>query len=351
MPKIIPSPFKHSNCIYLLGLITLLFSVLLRNNPEFTTKYYSNGLYIFIANILSGYSSFFSFSIADITYVFLIAFVITGLIFLIFKRIKLYNYINVLFKTTIFIYVIFYWLWGFNYFGQDLYERNILKRQTISNDDYITILDNLIEATNSTCVSFNTFNKNNINNCVNESYLENQDFLKVNYPIGKVRTKTMVLSRYYSAAGIAGYFLPFFNEIHINKHLLPIQYPVVLAHEKAHQLGITSESDANFYAWYVCTKSKNKQCAYSANLYMLRLFLKQTNYKDIEPKLKHKLSKEVIADFETIKQHWAKHRISAIDNFNSWLYNKYLKANQITDGINNYNGVVKMICEYETKNN
>ena len=69
----------------------------------------------------------------------------------------------------------------------------------------------------------------------------------------------------------------FFNEFHVNKKVLPLEYPVIFAHEKAHQFGVTAESEANFYAWLVCRQSDSQVLNYSANLFILRYFFSQAS--------------------------------------------------------------------------
>ena len=52
--------------------------------------------------------------------------------------------------------------------------------------------------------------------------------------------------------GVTGSMGPFFCEFTLNGDLLPANYPATYAHELAHLLGITSEAEANFYAYQVC---------------------------------------------------------------------------------------------------
>ena len=54
----------------------------------------------------------------------------------------------------------------------------------------------------------------------------------------------------FSMVGVTGSMGPFFCEFTLNGDLLPPQYPATYAHELAHFLGITSEAEANFYAYH-----------------------------------------------------------------------------------------------------
>ncbi len=69
--------------------------------------------------------------------------------------------------------------------------------------------------------------------------------------------------------GVTGSMGPFFCEFTLNGDLLPPQYPATYAHELAHFLGITSEAEANFYAYQVCTRSQVKEIRFSGYLSVL----------------------------------------------------------------------------------
>ena len=56
---------------------------------------------------------------------------------------------------------------------------------------------------------------------------------------------------------------PFFCEFTLNGDLLPSQYPATYTHEIAPLLGITSEAEANFYAYQVCTRSQVESIRFS----------------------------------------------------------------------------------------
>ena len=87
-------------------------------------------------------------------------------------------------------------------------------------------------------------------------------------PHSSPRVKTMLFTPFISMVGVTGSMGPFFCEFTLNGDLLPPQYPATYAHELAHLLGITSEAEANFYAYQVCTRSQVKEIRFSG--YLLR---------------------------------------------------------------------------------
>jgi DNA-binding transcriptional MerR regulator len=181
---------------------------------------------------------------------------------------------------------------------------------------------------------------------VEKSYKNLAPALKINYPGGKRKAKEITFSSFFAKAGISGYYGPFFNEVHINNTILPEEYPFVLAHEKAHQFGITSEAEANFYAWLACFGSSSKQLQYSANLQILRFFLYHgyslKNYREIVSML----DENVKSDFRRIQEHWEQLRNEKVDKIANKVNDTYLKTNKIEKGIEDYTGVVKFVMDF-----
>jgi hypothetical protein len=188
--------------------------------------------------------------------------------------------------------------------------------------------------------------RDEIDNLVETSYKQWAAKLKIPFPAGKRRPKPITFSRFFARAGISGYYGPFFSEVHINRHNLPVEYPFVLAHEKAHQLGITSEAEANFYAWLVCSQSNSKHLRYSANLAVLRYFLNHGSRLTEFSEIVAKLDESVVADLQKIRKHWLELRVEKIDQAAGKVNDAYLKSNKIEQGIQDYRGVVKFVMDF-----
>ena len=74
--------------------------------------------------------------------------------------------------------------------------------------------------------------------------------------------KQSLVNDLYSKVGVLGYMGPFFDESHLNHELLPVQYPFTYAHELSHLLGVSSEAEANFWAYQVCIRSADRYVRY-----------------------------------------------------------------------------------------
>ena len=329
-----------------LAAITFITTLLLRQQPEVTEKCYAQGIYPYIASILSTLSSLFPFSLDDIFYTVLIFTPLVLLISIFTKRIKWKAAGKFLLNILASVYVLFYMLWGFNYFRSPLPERLGIKDREPDTEEFMQFIRQYVAELNQLHCDFDTINKAETNRLIEETYQQLAPVLQFEYPMGKRPDKKITFSSFYAKSGITGYFGPFFNEVHVNKKVLPIEYPFVLAHEKAHQLGVTSEAEANFYSWLVCTHSSSQQIRYSAKLFISFHFFRQARGLEDYKNLVAEISPEVQADIDRISEHWKKLRNATMDKTASKLNDAYLKHNNIKSGIKDYTGVVDHVMNF-----
>lgn len=220
-----------------------------------------------------------------------------------------------------------------------------ISEQDADSEQFLAVFTHLTTQLNDSHTRFDNLKIETVDSLVEASYRELSPMLNIPYPAGKRRAKSITFSRFFAGAGISGYYGPFFNEIHINKHLLPVEYPFILAHEKAHQFGVTSEAEASFYAWLVCTNSSSKHLRYSANLYVFRHFLYHGRHLEQLSEITSELDDRVKADFQKIREHWMELRNEKIDHAASKMNDAYLKTNKVEKGIEDYHGVVKHVMD------
>jgi Zn-dependent peptidase ImmA (M78 family) len=241
---------------------------------------------------------------------------------------------------------IFYLLWGFNYFREDLNTRLEIITRDADTEEFMDVITEIVKATNQSWHSYEDFSKRTTDSLVENSFGRLAPVLKLKYPMGSRRAKYITFSGFFAQAGISGYYGPFFNEVHINRHLLPEEYAFVLAHEKAHQFGVTGEAEANFIAWIVCVQSDSNQLRYPANLVALRYFLNHAARHEQLPEIIKTLDKRVIEDLQKIQRHWMGLRNEKVEKVASKVNDAYLKTNQVEKGIHDYTGIVKHIMDY-----
>jgi len=331
-----------------LALITFGLTELFSHFPKITETVYSQTIYWLFASCLSFLSKWFSFSLDDVFYGLLILFLLTIFLLTVFRKIKFGRFLLLSVQTLAICYVLFYWFWGFNYYRSGINNRLSIVRSKPDTVQFVKVLEDLIARTNASYCSFDGISKTHIEALVESSYQKNASFLKINYPLGTRNPKSITLSSFFAKAGIAGYYGPFFSEVHLNDSLLLIEYPQVLAHEFAHQFGITSEAEANFYSWLVCSQSNSKHLRYSANINMLSYFLSQGRRLHNFRELVHQINQPIVDDIRKVQKHWESMRNERIDKAAGKVNDVYLKTNKVEKGIEDYFGVVQFVMDFET---
>ena len=236
----------------LLGLVWLTQLI-----PALAT-FYSQTVYPCFSYILSSFSNLFPFAIGDL-FIFLS---IAGIIIYPisarlrkktpWKKILLHDG-----EYLLWVYVWFYLAWGLNYSQKNFYQRTEIPYTAYTPENFQKFVNEYITRLNRSYTPINSINRDLIREETVRLYKQLSDSLGVHRPPHDApRVKTMMFTPFISMVGVTGSMGPFFCEFTLNGDLLPVNYPATYAHELAHLLGITSEAEANFYAYQVCTRSQ-----------------------------------------------------------------------------------------------
>ena len=160
----------------------------------------------------------------------------------------------------------------------------------------------------------------------------------------------MLFTPFISMVGVTGSMGPFFCEFTLNGDLLPVNYPATYAHELAHLLGITSEAEANFYAYQVCTRSEAMGIRFSGYFSILGHVL--GNAQRLLPeeeytRLFKRIRPEIIELAKNNQAYWAAKYNPVVGAVQDWIYDLYLKGNKIESGRQNYSEVVGLLISYQ----
>ena len=146
--------------------------------------------------------------------------------------------------------------------------------------------------------------------------------------------------------GVTGSMGPFFCEFTVNADVLPADYPATYAHEMSHLLGITSEAEANLYAYLVCTRSTVPEVKYSGYYSILPHVLQ--NAQRLLPdstyqQLPRRIRPEIVAQLQSDHAYWSAKYSHLIGSIQNQLYDWYLKGNRIESGRKNYSEVIGLL--------
>jgi hypothetical protein len=243
--------------------------------------------------------------------------------------------------------------WGISYFRFDFYKRVSLSHSVFEKNNFKKFLSYYINELNTSYTYVDTINYKDIDSEIEMNYEKLRSKLNMPYPCGQRKIKTMIFQRVTTSIGISGYFGPFFNEVHVNFYPLPFEQASIIAHEKAHQFGISSEAECNLYAYIICNASNIKYIKYSGNYGILSYVL--SNMRKLLPDEYHNWFKqirpEIIADYKKSYEHWQKAINSKMTEFQSVAYDAYLKLNKIESGIENYSEMAALLVSWYNAGN
>ena len=155
------------------------------------------------------------------------------------------------------------------------------------------------------------------------------------------RLKRSLLGPYFRAAGVDGMINPFGLEVLANPDLLSFERPFVAAHEWAHLAGYADESEANFVAWLTGMHG-DVPAQYSAWLFVYWQVSGEVGAAD-RRRLAEALSNGPRRDVDAIVARLRRGRWPMLQQAGWAVYDRYLKANRVDEGVRSYDAVVDLI--------
>ena len=313
---------------------------------------YAQHVYPFIAQVLSSFSRLIPFAIGDL----FIALSIGGILLypIYARRFRQKKWKCTLLneaKYLLWVYVWFYLAWGLNYSQKNFYGRTHIPYAAYTPENFRQFVYSYLEKLNTSYANITVINEPLVCRESVRGYDQISDTLGVHRPFHQSpRVKTMLFTPLISMVGVTGSMGPFFCEFTLNGDLLPPQYPATYAHELAHLLGITSEAEANFYAYQVCTRSQARGIRFSGYLSILSHVLgnaRQLMDKEEYTQLFNRIRPEIIELARANQKYWMEKYSPLIGDIQNWIYDLYLKGNKIESGRKNYSEVIGLLISYE----
>lgn len=329
----------------LIGLILLAFVTACRFITP-VAEFYADYCYPVIQAGLSLVSSIFPFSLEEITVLFFV-FLFIRIIWVAIKKKRGFLY---WFKSTavtvMWLVVWFYMGWGNNYFRTSLYERAGVERRHFDREEFCRFIEDYTDELNRTSGAIVRTERAQLERDVNNFYCQEPNRLGYTKLHKWQRTKRPLMNPLYSWVSVLGYMGPFFCESQLNLDLLKTEYPSTLAHEKAHLAGVTSEAEANYWAFVYCSRSSDDGVRYSGYLHLLpyviinaRALFSEQEYDEWIARV----SPTAINDYRQSREFWQNKRIKILDDIQYRLMDAMLKTNSVSQGADDYIGVVGMI--------
>ncbi|MDD2447652.1 MAG: DUF3810 domain-containing protein [Tissierellia bacterium] len=344
-----------------LALITRIILFFAAKNPSQVESLYSASIYPYIAGLVGSISGIIPFSIAETFLILTPLLIIIGLIAIIKKPSLFLNNINSILHYIVrflaVIYILFYFLWGFNYYRPDYSVIANMDEASVTYTDLKKLTIFMIEKTNEKRDALPE-DENGLF-FINESFkslgaISNKGF--DDYKVGTFsldrnfsRIKPVSLSKFMSYTGVMGIYIPFTSEPTINVDIPPQNLLSTISHEIAHQKGFAKEEEANFIAYKANINNPDERFQYSG-YYLALTYLINEVYEESRQDyflLYTELSDAVKRDMAFASDYWTS-KEGRIEDAVTTMNDNYLKANNQADGVKSYGGVVKLLLtEYK----
>lgn len=323
--------------------------------------YYSNGFYYFFSIFLRTLFGWIPFSVGDILYLLVGAWLLLKLIKYIrlifkkqFSKQLFLSGILKLFLLLATIYIVFNLSWGLDYDRKGIAWQLRLPEVSYDTSNLLAIQELLLEKVNDTktvLIKNKTVYPSNrdLFDRAEDCYKiakDKYDFL--DYKAGSI--KSSMYGWFGNYLGFSGYYNPFTGEAQVNTTVPKFLLPYISLHEMGHQVGYAKENEANFSGYLAAENSQDTLFKYSTYLDLFVYANREVFYLDsnLSRDAVSKLIPEVKADLAEWKRFNDQHT-SFIEPAITWLYGKYLQANQQPKGMRSYNEVVAMLISYYKK--
>ena len=342
-----PEPIRWSIVAPVLALLTVFVPI----PAEIVETFYSQDMYPWLQNIFTAGTNVLPFSALD-------AIVIVLAIAVLFRLRRLYyvarqrgifdaiwEMVRRVIRTVSIFVILFFWAWGFNYRRQPLdtlLPRGSVNRPTLEALQTAIVESNALAARLRTGVmtgpalSFDQV-AHHLLTPMNAAlkHVGRPPLSREGHP-----KYSLVLTPFFTSAGITGMINPLALETIVHPDLLPFERPFVLAHEWAHLSGHADEAEASAIGWLACMKG-GTELAYSANVYLIDIASGSMPIEIRKDVLK-KLDPGVAADLDAMMQRRASAR-PGVSSTTMRVYDEYLKVNRVADGGASYRRALSLI--------
>ena len=316
---------------------------ILKHHPLWIEKIYSNGFYSNMYTARTWLFNGFSGSIGDLLYAVVLIWIIWNVSQLIRFR-RLISLARIL-STAALMLMYFQLSWGLNYHriplteklgGNSTYTLEELEELTLFFANKSNTLHAALSNLDSVAITFHTPTSERIEQ-IEEHYCQTGF-------CGKAKISHYSTPLLY--AGFTGYLNPFTLEAQVNGKIPPLNLPITIAHEIAHQMGYAAENEANFIGFIHCFSHKNLDIQYAANLFAFRHCYRELyrNQPESAKRIVKKLRPGILANFSKARSFWEQFQ-NPLEPYLKKSYDTYLKANSQSSGIQSYNGVVGLMIQ------
>ena len=244
------------------------------------------------------------------------------------------------------VYVWFYLAWGLNYYRYNIYTRLQTPPVAYEEAHFKSFLNDYTERLNATYQANTQIDARTSRDEIGAFYTNLSPVYGLAKPRSWQEAKEFLFTPIYSKVSVLGSMGPFFAEAQMNSDLPDVQYPFTYAHEFSHLLGVSSEAEANYWAYRACTESSLPALQYCGHFGLLSYVVSNASRllteEDFEAWVKT-IRPEIRKQYDEKNKYWREKYSPTIANIQDFIYNLYLKGNKIKSGKKNYAEVIGLL--------
>ena len=346
--------------VYILLALGLGLTLMAPQYPHLIETGYSTALYPWISGTLSRFTGLFSFSVAEILLLPIVAFclytAIRGLKALIKNPRHVIRTLPRFCAKVVLLLVLMYtgfnMLWGLNYSRLSFGEISGLHAEPSTKEELAALAESLVHHANRLRAQVKENDKGVMRLDTSPQQMlaradEGYKIAATVYPVleGKYGPpKGVILSRYWSFTGTCGMYFVFTGEANVNMDIPPLLLPATTTHEMAHQRGFAREDEANYLAYLACSLHPDVDFQYSGTVSALIHTMNALYSADTEAyiEIRSQYCAGLNRDLQDWQEYWARFK-GPVERMSSGLNDAYLKVNRQEDGIQSYGRMVDLL--------
>jgi hypothetical protein len=327
--------------------------------PELIERFYSQGIYPAMGSFFRLLFGWLPFSVGDLLVAILLGYVLFLMVNGVYSWIKqgfdgkrFLKALGGLSKFGLAAYILFNFLWGFNYYrlgSSFLLDIAPVPYSTEEVDTLVAVLQSRLHAISLDNVKIEASKTNN-RKMLSEGSLQAYQSASSQYPFlafNKPSLKPNLIGKLQSYTGYAGYLFPFTGEAHVNFYAPAYSLPFSVCHEMAHQLGFGAESEANLIGFLAARSSTNKAFEYSAYTGVHSYALRELYFRDtLKAKAYHDDMPLILKKDRLEMKRFLEAHKSFLQPGLDVAYNFYLLSQNQEQGLASYNYVVAWLIAY-----
>jgi hypothetical protein len=325
-------------------------------DARFVERWYSTGIYPVIERGLTPVSNLVPFALLDILAVGGVCLVLLALV----RSVRLARHkkkwapllitLSRLVTSAAVIYLAFLLLWGLNYRRISMTDRLVMERDA-SQDAILDLgrlavrqLNAMHAAAHSEGWRTSPWREHRLRDAYHAVLTDLTD-ARTTVP---GRLKWSLLGPYFRWTSVDGMINPFGLEVLANPDLLPFEKPFVAAHEWAHLAGYADESEASFVGFLTCIRAATP-AAYSGWLFLYWEVSSEVG-ADARRTLASGLEDGPRGDVAAVSERVRKGQVPLVRDAGWRVYDEYLKANRVEEGVRSYDLVLTLLARARFEN-